>query len=116
MCVVCGDCSRDDWWHPVVAGHLTGLSLFWEQPKRRSELMLYCLPRGIEVCWRALREAGWVNDIQGAGIVMFALAMALTLSVNRKDLKPAMQGILWVLFGEAVVEAELPSLKVQTRK
>jgi hypothetical protein len=78
--------------------------------------MLYCLPRGIEVCWRALREAGFVKDVKGAGVFMFAIAMALTLSVNRKDLKPAMQGILWVLFGEAIAEAELPSLKVAQRK
>lgn len=93
-------CRRDDWWHAVLAGNLSALSLFWEQRKRRSELMLYCLPRGVEVVWRLLREAGFVSDVNNAGPIMFALAMAAMLAVSRKDLKPALQGLLWVLLGE----------------
>jgi hypothetical protein len=84
----------------VLAGNLSALSLFWEQRKRRSELMLYCLPRGVEVVWRLLREAGFVSDVSNAGTVMFASAMAVTFAVSRKDLKPALQGLLWVLLGE----------------
>lgn len=71
--------------------------------------MLYCMPRGLEVCWRVLREKGKVSDFRWAGVLMFALAMAVTLGVNRQDLKPAVQGVLWVLFGEQ--SARLAQLK-----
>ncbi len=94
---------RDERWHAWLAGALTGFSLLIESKHRRTELMLYCLPRGVAVCWGLLRDRGVLAAVPGAEAIMFAVAMAVILGIDREHHKPAVQGILKVLFGSVAV-------------
>jgi len=40
----------------VVGGFFSGLSLFVEHSKRRIELVLYCVPRALEIVMRLIRK------------------------------------------------------------
>jgi hypothetical protein len=44
----------------TVLGFLAGLSLFVEDPRRRAELAMYVLPKGLESAWTAARGKGYV--------------------------------------------------------
>lgn len=44
----------------AVLGFLAGLSLFVEDPRRRAELAMYVLPKGLESGWAAARGKGYV--------------------------------------------------------
>jgi hypothetical protein len=41
-----------------ISGFLCGLSLFVEDPRRRSELAMYVLPKGLESAWLMARKRG----------------------------------------------------------
>ena len=42
-------------------GIITGLSLFVEEKKRREELAMYVMPKGLESAWLMARGRGWVG-------------------------------------------------------
>lgn len=44
----------------AALGFLAGLSLFIEDPRRRAELAMYVLPKGLESAWSAARGKGYV--------------------------------------------------------
>jgi hypothetical protein len=44
----------------AVLGFLAGLSLFVEDPRRRAELAMYVLPKGLESAWSNARGKGYV--------------------------------------------------------
>ena len=43
-----------------LGGLLSGLSLFVEEKRRREELAMYVLPKGLESAWVMARGKGWV--------------------------------------------------------
>lgn len=44
----------------AALGFLAGLSLFIEDPRRRAELAMYVLPKGLESAWSSARGKGYV--------------------------------------------------------
>jgi hypothetical protein len=44
----------------MIVGLATGLSLFVEEKRRRAELAMYVLPKGLESLWIMLRGHGLV--------------------------------------------------------
>jgi hypothetical protein len=91
--------QEDAGWHALVAGLLTGLSTYLEQPARISELMLYCLPRGLEATWIYLERAGYVVSIKNFEAVFMSCAMAVLLSSSKADFKRAYYDSLCFLLG-----------------
>lgn len=91
--------GKDAWWHCGVAAMLSGLPLMLESDKRVSELMLYCMPKGVEVVFQWLERRGWVSRLPFGDCIMFAAAMALALALNRSDFKGANAHLLDFLFG-----------------
>jgi len=73
--------SKPAWW---FGGLLSGLSLLVEERKRREELAMYVLPKGLEGGWKLFRgevfgvptrrKRGWKSDVAlcaaGMGMVM----------------------------------------------
>jgi hypothetical protein len=69
--------SRGTWW---LCGLSTGLALLIEDPRRRAELAMYVLPKGLESLWvaargqgLALRTGNWGEGVLaglGMGMVM----------------------------------------------
>lgn len=49
--------SKPTFW---LTGFLCGLSLFVEEPRRRTELAMYVLPKGMESAWLMARNRGYV--------------------------------------------------------
>jgi len=90
----------DAWWQASAAGVLSGLALSFEAPKRASELMLYCLPKAVDVAFQLLERRGLVSRVPLGNVVMFSVAMAIVLALDRSDFRPAYSSLLGLLFGE----------------
>ena len=52
MCALRNSARADIWWHPCSAGLLTGLTTLLENPKRVTELGLYCAAHSLRACYR----------------------------------------------------------------
>lgn len=79
--------SKQSFW---LAGLLSGLSLLVEAKRRRGELAMYVLPKGLESTWRMARGRGLVFPVgpYGDAIVriIFAIACLLVSLVLKKCL------------------------------
>ncbi|KAL9713226.1 hypothetical protein Ac2012v2_004467 [Leucoagaricus gongylophorus] len=70
----------------LVIGTLSGLSIFVEEKRRRSELTMYVLPKGLESLWIALRGRGLVFKTGNWGeIPLAAISMALVMATYQND-------------------------------
>jgi len=89
----------DSSWHALVSGLLTGLSCLFERDSRVSELMLYCMPRGIEAGWNYLTKYGYVKNIKYAEVGFMAVAMGMLTASARADFKLTYHRSLCFLIG-----------------
>ncbi|GLB34301.1 putative peroxisome organization [Lyophyllum shimeji] len=75
--------SKASFWLP---GFLAGLSLFVEEKRRRGELAMYVLPKGLESAWIMARGKGWVFRTGNLGEMwLTALGMAMVMSTYQND-------------------------------
>ena len=69
--------SKGSFWIP---GFAAGLSLFVEEKRRRGELAMYVLPKGLESAWVMARGKGWVFRTGKWGeTLLTALAMGMVM-------------------------------------
>ena len=68
--------SRASFW---LGGLLSGLSLLVEEKRRRGELAMYVLPRGLESAWGVLRRRGWVPIVPGGENLLCAVGMSMVM-------------------------------------
>lgn len=75
--------SKGSFW---FLGLMSGLSLFVEAKRRRGELAMYVLPKGLESVWIMARGKGWVfkTGNWGEGLLT-ALGMAMVMSTYQND-------------------------------
>ncbi|CUA67828.1 hypothetical protein RSOLAG22IIIB_03258 [Rhizoctonia solani] len=69
--------SRASWW---LGGFLSGFSLLVEDKRRRGELAMYVLPRGLESAWGVMRRRGWVPIVPGGENLLCAVGMAMVMA------------------------------------
>jgi len=87
MCLLRNWRRADEVWHPSVGGFMSGLSLFIESPFRRPELMLYTLPRAMEVAMRLIPNRDHFAAIYKAlrcvylPVFSFQIAMSVWMTV-----------------------------------
>ncbi|KAJ7625184.1 hypothetical protein B0H17DRAFT_1164420 [Mycena rosella] len=75
--------SRPSFWVP---GFLAGLALLIEEPRRRAELAMYVLPKGLESAWVAARGRGLVFRTGNWGeSALTGLAMGMVMSIYQND-------------------------------
>ncbi|KAF8914372.1 hypothetical protein CPB84DRAFT_1811697 [Gymnopilus junonius] len=75
--------SKFSFWLPGLAA---GLSLFVEEKRRRPELAMYVLPKGLESAWVMARGKGWVFKTGKWGdTLLTALGMAMVMSTYQND-------------------------------
>jgi hypothetical protein len=92
-----------------IAGLISGLSLFFEDPKRRFELMLYCFPRALEILWQLLVSrkkpllANKIQTILHGEILLFSLSLGLIMSSPTEHFKPTYLKVLRFVFGQRVI-------------
>ncbi|KAI0034353.1 hypothetical protein K488DRAFT_45628 [Vararia minispora EC-137] len=70
-----------------LGGFLSGLSLALEAPRRRPELAMYVLPKGLESAWRMARGRGLVpRRTRGYGeAVLAAVGMGMVMSAYQNE-------------------------------
>ncbi|OBZ70095.1 hypothetical protein A0H81_09796 [Grifola frondosa] len=75
--------SKPSFW---LGGLLSGLSLFVEEKRRREELAMYVLPKGLESAWVMARGKGWVFRTGEFGeILLTAMGMGMVMSTYQND-------------------------------
>lgn len=62
-----------------------GLSLIVEEPRRRAELAMYVLPRGLESAWSMMRGRGYVPFIPFGDVVLSASALSMVMATYQND-------------------------------
>ncbi|KAM0751507.1 hypothetical protein T439DRAFT_324689 [Meredithblackwellia eburnea MCA 4105] len=83
-------------------GFGTCLALFIEEKKRRGELAMYVLPRGLEALWSVLRKRSYVPFVPGGEILLTSVGMGMVMSTYTHE--PAMlsglvRSILYQIIG-----------------
>ncbi len=91
----------------MLGGALTGIAVLLEQPKRVSELMLYCMSRAVEVCFQLLARRGLLPQWQYGEAIVFCAAMAMLLGIERQDYKPVYRTLLDFIFGKEHYDSPL---------
>jgi len=67
-------------------GGAAGLSLFVEEKRRRGELAMYVLPKGLESAWVMARGKGWVFRTGKWGeTLLTAIGMAMVMATYQND-------------------------------
>jgi len=80
--------SKQSFW---LGGFLSGFSLLVEEKRRRGELVMYTLPKGLESYYRVARGKGLVpgsHFTQRSGVgesMLTAVAMAMVMSTYQMD-------------------------------
>lgn len=75
--------SKPSFW---VGGFLAGLSLFVEEKRRRSELAMYVLPKGLQSAWVMARGKGLVFGTGKFGEpLLTAIGMGMVMSIYQND-------------------------------
>jgi len=75
--------SKSSYW---VTGLITGLSLFVEEKRRRGELAMYVLPKGLESAWVMARGKGLVCGTGQYGeMILTAIGMSMVMSTYQND-------------------------------
>lgn len=103
VCTIRNTFKKDYVAESWMGGLMTGLSLFFEDPKRRFELMLYCVPRALDILWQILKRRGLVRYVKHSEVVLFCLSMSLIMSRPPEHFKPTYLSILRFLFGRNII-------------
>ncbi|KAH8118868.1 hypothetical protein DFH11DRAFT_704915 [Phellopilus nigrolimitatus] len=75
--------SKPSFW---LGGLLSGFSLFVEEKRRRGELAMYVLPKGLESAWRMARGRGLVFHTGETGeALLCAIGMGMVMSTYQND-------------------------------
>jgi len=74
--------SRFSFW---LLGAMCALSLFIEESRRRAELAMYVLPKGLESAWSMMRNRGYVPFIPWGESVLSAIAMGMVMGTYQND-------------------------------
>jgi hypothetical protein len=69
-----------------LGGLFGALSLFVEEKRRRGELAMYVLPKGMESAWLTARGKGWVFQTGQFGeMILTAIGMSMVMSIYQND-------------------------------
>lgn len=85
-----------------LAGFSTCASLFIEEKKRRGELAMYVLPRGMEALWSVLRRRSYVPFVPGGEVLLSSAGLAMvmhTYAHEPKMLSGLVRSILYQFIG-----------------
>ncbi|CEQ39308.1 SPOSA6832_00828, partial [Sporobolomyces salmonicolor] len=84
------------------SGFATCLSLFIEERKRRRELAMYVLPRGLESFWSVLRRRSYVPFVPGGEVLLTSVGLSMVMSTYQSSpemLSGLVRSILYQFIG-----------------
>lgn len=64
---------------------MSGAMVMVEEPGRRLELAMYCLPRSIESFWNCGVEWGWWRTICGGEAIYFCITTGVLMSLYETE-------------------------------
>ncbi|MES1914679.1 MAG: hypothetical protein MHM6MM_006725 [Cercozoa sp. M6MM] len=84
--------KRDPWYEPVLGGLVAGSAILIEDPRRRSELTLYVLPRALQVLLNLSPRLSRLTRRLGrfGPWAMFCIGLSLFMYVRNRRVKTAM--------------------------
>ncbi|GAA5884836.1 hypothetical protein JCM6882_007115 [Rhodosporidiobolus microsporus] len=68
-----------------LVGFSTCLALFIEEKKRRRELAMYVLPRGLESLWSILRRRSYVPFVPGGDVLLTSVGLAMVMQTYQHE-------------------------------
>ncbi|BGP22311.1 peroxisomal membrane protein 4 [Rhodotorula toruloides] len=86
------------------SGFATCLPLFIEEQKRRRELAMYVLPRGLESMWSILRRRKWVPFVPGGEVLLTCVGLSMVMQSYQhspENLSGLVRSMLWQIIGPA---------------
>ncbi|KAJ3124408.1 hypothetical protein HK100_011248 [Physocladia obscura] len=86
--------SRYFYW---LNGFLSSAAIFIEDEKRRSELAMYVLPKGLDALYQTLYSKSWIFGIPHFEVAMFGTGMGLIIMFFQSE-PQALGGIIYRLF------------------
>lgn len=111
LCTLRTTRMRDDRWQPLVAGFLSFPSLMLESRQRASELMLYCVTKGLRVAFSLAELRGAVRRLPHSEVLLFSIAMALMMLTDRRDLKSMWSsGLRFIVGDDKTSVADIPAI------
>jgi len=78
----------------LLGGFLTGFACLFERPSRVSELMLYCVPKSLEVCWNYLAKHAGAKPVPLYELALFVIGSSLLVAARREDIKSTYFNVL----------------------
>ncbi|GAA5964486.1 hypothetical protein JCM3765_006302 [Sporobolomyces pararoseus] len=84
------------------SGFATCFSLFIEEKKRRRELAMYVLPRGLESTWSILRSKSYVPFVPGGEVLLTSAGLSMVMSTyqsNPQALSGLVRSVLYQFIG-----------------
>ncbi|GAA5936909.1 uncharacterized protein JCM15063_000098 [Sporobolomyces koalae] len=84
------------------SGFATCISLFIEEKKRRRELAMYVLPRGLESVWSILRSKSYVPFVPGGEVLLTSAGLSMVMSTyqnNPQALSGLVRSVLYQFIG-----------------
>ncbi|KAF9104911.1 hypothetical protein BGX29_001043 [Mortierella sp. GBA35] len=69
----------------LVNGFFAGMTVLIEAPSRRTELAMYCFPRGLETTWRLLLKRRLVRNIPYGDIALFSASMGVMMTLYQNE-------------------------------
>lgn len=88
-----------------LCGFATCVPLFIEEKKRRRELAMYVLPRGLESLWSVLRAKSYVPFVPGGEVLLTSAGLALVMrnyQTAPEHLSGLVRSFLYQLIGHGV--------------
>jgi len=116
QCMMRNTTMQDTAPQAILGGFFTGFACLFERPSRVSELMLYCVPKSLEVCWNWLVKHYGAKTVPFYEIPLFVLGSAILVAARREDIKGTYFNILVFAVGGRAGQTSQKTVKQQVRR
>eukprot|EP01095_Lingulamoeba_sp_RSL-Kostka_P017962 TRINITY_DN9632_c0_g1_i1.p1 TRINITY_DN9632_c0_g1~~TRINITY_DN9632_c0_g1_i1.p1 ORF type:complete len:227 (+),score=30.26 TRINITY_DN9632_c0_g1_i1:52-732(+) len=104
ICLLRNMLKQDHWIFSNIGGFICAWSILLEHRARRPELVIYCIPRTIEIIWQGVKKRDILKPIKYFEVAIFCLAMGIMMSFyqfnNLKVQNKLTNTIIKLLFGK----------------
>lgn len=99
QCVMRNARQTDTPLQAIIGGLLTGFACLFERTSRVSELMLYCVPKSLDVVWNYLAKHHGFRALPLFELPIFMLGCGILTSSLKQDLKTTYFNVVKFLVG-----------------
>eukprot|EP01089_Gocevia_fonbrunei_P003510 TRINITY_DN13498_c0_g1_i1.p1 TRINITY_DN13498_c0_g1~~TRINITY_DN13498_c0_g1_i1.p1 ORF type:complete len:206 (+),score=5.48 TRINITY_DN13498_c0_g1_i1:31-648(+) len=85
ICVIRNVLKQDYPWSYFVSGCFCGIPLGFEPLEKRSEIVVYTLPRALELLWNMMKERKIVFSIKHGEVLLFCFSMGIIMNAYKSS-------------------------------